>query len=68
MTTDYKDVVFTVYLANVFCEFEHHGIAWDQIDAQVIQDFGFLSEKQFTKTLEQFTEAFKQEQIKQHRK
>lgn len=67
MTADFKDVVFTVYLANVFCDFESAGMNWDQIDSQVLKDFGFLSEKQFAKTVEQFTEAFKQESIKQRR-
>ena len=27
MTTDFKDVVFTVYLANVFCEYENGGMS-----------------------------------------
>jgi len=65
MTTDFKDVVFTVYLANVFCEFESGGMTFDQIDKGVLQDFGFLSDKQFAKTVEQFGEGFRQESIKQ---
>lgn len=65
MTTDFKDVVFTVYLANVFCEYELGGMSYDQIDKGVLQDFGFLSDKQFGKTVDQFVEGFRQESIKQ---
>lgn len=65
MTTDYKDVAFTVYLANVFCEYETRGMTYDQIDRTVLADFGFLSEKQFAKTVEAFGEGFKQESMKQ---
>lgn len=65
MTTDYKDVAFTVYLANVFCEYETKGMSWDQIDQVVLQDFGFLSEKQFAKTVETFGEGYRMESIKQ---
>ncbi len=65
MTTDHKDVAFTVYLANVFCEYEIAGMTYDQIDGLVLQDFGFLSEKQFAKTVEQFGEGFRLETIKQ---
>jgi len=65
MTTDFKDVVFTVYLANVFCEYENGGMTYDQIERIVLQDFGFQGEKQFSKTVEQFGEGFRQESIKQ---
>lgn len=65
MTTDYKDVVFTVYLANVFCEYENGGMSYDQVERLVLQDFGFQSDKQFAKAVEQFAEGFRQESIRQ---
>ncbi len=65
MTTDFKDVVFTVYLANVFCEYENGGMSFDQIERLVLQDFGFQSDKQFAKAVEQFGEGFRQESIRQ---
>lgn len=65
MTTDYKDVVFTVYLANVFCEYENGGMSYDQIERLVLQDFGFQNDKQFAKAVEQFGEGFRQESIRQ---
>lgn len=65
MTTDFKDVVFTVYLANVFCEYENGGMGFDQIERLVLQDFGFQSDKQFAKAVEQFGEGFRQESIRQ---
>jgi hypothetical protein len=49
----------------VFCEYETGSITYDQIDRGVLQDFGFLSDKQFGKTVEQFGEGFRQESIKQ---
>ena len=65
MTTDYKDVVFTVYLANVFCEYENGGMTYEQVDKGVLQDFGFLSDKQFARTVEQFAEGFRRESNRQ---
>ncbi len=65
MTTDFKDIAFTVYMANVFCDFEKGSITWEQVDPLVLQDFGFLNEKQFVKAVEQFSNAFKQESNKQ---
>ncbi|HUW69660.1 MAG TPA: HDOD domain-containing protein [bacterium] len=65
MTTDFKDVVFTVYLANVFCEYENGGMSFDQIERLVLQDFGFQSDKQFAKAVEQFGEGFRQESVRQ---
>jgi len=60
-----QDGVVTVYLANVFCEYETGGMSYDQVDKGVLQDFGFLSDKQFGKTVEQFAAGFRQEALKQ---
>lgn len=61
MTTDYKDVVFAVYLANAFCEFENGGMTWEQLEPLVIQDYGFQGEAQLRKIVEQFSEGFNKE-------
>ncbi|MCX7023715.1 MAG: HDOD domain-containing protein [Spirochaetes bacterium] len=66
MTTDWKDVAFTVYLANVFCEYEGSDMLYEQIEPIVLQDFGFLSEKQFGKVVEQFSDGFKREVERSH--
>ncbi|GAB1431390.1 ATP-binding protein [Spirochaetota bacterium] len=65
MTTDYKDVVFTVYLANMFCHYEIGEISFSQIEKLVLNDFGFNNDKQFGKIVEQFAEGFRQETLKQ---
>ncbi|HSV55495.1 MAG TPA: HDOD domain-containing protein [Magnetospirillaceae bacterium] len=64
VTTDFKDVVFAVYLANAFTAIETGGITWDQLDPLVIRDYGFQGEAQFRKLVEQFGEGF----IKETRK
>jgi HD-like signal output (HDOD) protein len=55
------DVVNTVYLANILCEFETQSVTFDEIDAQVLQDYGLADEKQFRKVAETMTEGFKLE-------
>jgi len=61
MTTDHKDVVFCVYLANIICDYERGDVAWNQIEPLVLQDFGMLSEAQFRKAAEQFQQGFVRE-------
>ena len=65
--SQFKEVVYTVYLANIFCEFEQHNIAWDQINSEVLGDFGFTSEKQFRKVVEMMSDGFKAEANRQAR-
>jgi putative nucleotidyltransferase with HDIG domain len=61
MTADYKDVVATVYLANVFCEYESGNMGFEQIDSGVLADFGFTSEKSFKAIVDKMSEGFKLE-------
>jgi putative nucleotidyltransferase with HDIG domain len=61
MTTDYRDVVNAVYLANVFCEYENGVMGYEQVEASVLTDYGFTSEKQFKKVVDQMSEGFRME-------
>lgn len=55
---EHRDVVNTVYLANIFCEYEHGFVEYEHIDRDVLTDFGFITEPQMKKVLDQFAEAF----------
>jgi putative nucleotidyltransferase with HDIG domain len=55
---EFRDVVYTVYLANIICEFETGNIAYDQIDQAVLKDYGFTSERHFRKIADTMAEGF----------
>jgi len=61
MTADYKDVVSTVYLGNVFCEYEIGNMGFEQIESNVLVDYGFGSEKSFKAVVDKMSEGFKLE-------
>jgi HD-like signal output (HDOD) protein len=65
MTTDHKDVAFTVYLANAICSYEDAGIAYEQIDSTVLADFGLGGQKQFAKLVEHLSSGFMKESMRQ---
>jgi putative nucleotidyltransferase with HDIG domain len=56
-----KDLVETVYLANMFCEYEKGDVSFDQIDASVLHSFGLSSKKQIAALLEHFSRGFQRE-------
>jgi putative nucleotidyltransferase with HDIG domain len=58
---DYKDLVYTVYLANIFCDYENGGVSFDQFDSAVLDNFGINSKKQVDSLLERFASGFKKE-------
>jgi putative nucleotidyltransferase with HDIG domain len=60
-----KDLVETVYLANMFCEYEAGNVSFDQFDSTVLADFGITSKKQVDGLLERFSLGFKRETQKQ---
>jgi putative nucleotidyltransferase with HDIG domain len=62
---DYKDLVETVYLANMFCELEAGNVTFDQFDSGVLDNFGISSSKQIESLLERFSQGFKQENQRQ---
>jgi putative nucleotidyltransferase with HDIG domain len=58
---NYKDLVDTVYLANMFCELEVGNVTFDQFDPGVLDNFGISAAKQIESLLERFSQGFKQE-------
>jgi putative nucleotidyltransferase with HDIG domain len=57
---EYKVLVETVYLANMFCEYEKDNISFDQIEPEVLNHFNISSKKQIDGLLERFAVGFKQ--------
>jgi putative nucleotidyltransferase with HDIG domain len=54
-------IVETVYLANMFCEYETGGVTFDQFDSGPLENFGISSKKQLDSMLERFSAGFKHE-------
>lgn len=61
MPPQHKEVCYTVYLANVFCEYEEGFVGWDQIDQAVLADYGIQNDHQLKQIVTQLSEGFKQE-------
>ena len=58
---EFKDIVDTVYLANMFCELETGGVNFNQLDPAVLENFGLTSKKHVDALLEKFTKGFRRE-------
>jgi HD-like signal output (HDOD) protein len=58
---EHKDLVYTVYLANMFCELETGGVIFDQLESSVLENFGITTKKQVETLLEKFSSGFKKE-------
>ncbi|MCL2265660.1 MAG: HDOD domain-containing protein [Treponema sp.] len=58
---DCKDLIDTVYLANMFCEYENNNIAYDQLDPGPMDNYGFHSQKQVDALLKRFSQGFMRE-------
>jgi putative nucleotidyltransferase with HDIG domain len=54
----YRDLVRTVYLANMFCEYEKENISYEQIDAAVLDSYGIRSKGQIEHMIAQFAQGF----------
>jgi putative nucleotidyltransferase with HDIG domain len=61
---DNKDLVDTVYLANMFCELEAGNVTFDQLDPLVLENFRINNRKQVEVLLERFSTGFKKENQK----
>ncbi len=57
--TAYRDLVETVYLANMLCEYEAGNVTFDQIEKKALESFGISSEKQVENLLGRFSEGFR---------
>jgi len=58
---EFKDLVETVYLANMLCEYEAGTVTFDQLDKKPLASFGISNEKQLEVLLEKFSTGFKRE-------
>ncbi|MCK5198059.1 MAG: HDOD domain-containing protein, partial [Spirochaetales bacterium] len=55
---EYQDVVYTVYLANSIANIESDEMVYEQIDREVLANFGINSEEQLMMILQRLSEAF----------
>ena len=58
---EYKALVETIYLANMFFSLETGEVKFDQLDPLVLSNFGIGSKKQIDALLEKFSSGFKRE-------
>jgi putative nucleotidyltransferase with HDIG domain len=58
---EYQILVDTVYLANMFCEYENSNISFDQFDSAVLGRFGISTKNQIDSLLARFSAGFKKE-------
>jgi putative nucleotidyltransferase with HDIG domain len=56
-----RDLVYAVYLANIFCEYETGNVAYEQIEGTVLADYGFATEKNFRIIVEKMSDGFRRE-------
>jgi putative nucleotidyltransferase with HDIG domain len=59
-----RDLVETIYLANMFCEYENENVTFDQFDPVVLENFSLASKKQIDSLLDHFSQGFKRESQK----
>jgi len=59
--TEHKDLVDTVYLANMFCEYEKGNINFDQIESAPLENFRINTIKQIDNLLDRFSKGFMKE-------
>ena len=58
---EYREVIDTVYVANMLCEYEAGNITFDQFDQKILATFGITSAKQLEALLQRFASGFMQE-------
>ena len=61
---EYKDLIDTVYLANMFCLLETGAVSFDQFEPAVLESFGITSRKQVATLLNNFSAGFGRENQK----
>ena len=61
---EYRDLVDTVYLANIFCLMEKGDVNFDQFESAVLERFGIVSKKQVDTLLQKFSSGFNRENQK----
>lgn len=58
---EFKDVVYTVYFANALVNLEEDELSYEQIESEVLRDFGINSENQVMQILQRLSDAFDRE-------
>jgi len=58
---DCKDLIDTVYLANMFCEYENNNVTYDQFDPIPLENFGLKTQKQVDALLDRLSKGFERE-------
>jgi putative nucleotidyltransferase with HDIG domain len=58
-----RDLVDTVYLANMFCEYEAGNVTFDQFEDSSLKNYGITSRKQVDTLLTRFSSGFSRETI-----
>lgn len=61
---EFKDVVYTVYLANAICDYEKGDLEYEQLEHEVIRDFGIPNQDQFNVIQKRLSLAFDDERTK----
>jgi putative nucleotidyltransferase with HDIG domain len=56
-----RDLVDSVYLANMFCEYEKGNVNFDQFDTGSLENYGLRSKKQIDTLLERLSSGFSKE-------
>ncbi|AEF86308.1 HD domain protein [Treponema primitia ZAS-2] len=59
----YRTMVETVYLANMFCDYEKGNITFEQLDPEVLKSFSISTKNQIDKLLERFSAGFRKENL-----
>ncbi|MDR0601211.1 MAG: HDOD domain-containing protein [Treponema sp.] len=59
-----RGLVDTVYLANMFCEYETGDVTFDQFETSILENYGINSRKQVDGLLERFAQGFSKENQK----
>jgi len=58
---DCKDLIDTVYLANIFCEYEDNNISFDHLETEPLENYGLKNQKQVEALIEQLSAGFTKE-------
>ncbi|HVP18009.1 MAG TPA: HDOD domain-containing protein [Spirochaetia bacterium] len=60
----HRDIVSSVYLANVICDMERERMGFDQIQTSVLKDFGIETAEQLARIQEKLSKAFEDQRAK----
>jgi putative nucleotidyltransferase with HDIG domain len=58
---EYRNLVDSVYLANMFCEYENGTVTFEQIEPTSLENFGIFSKNRIDSLLAHFSKGFNKE-------